>query len=129
MGERWTGILCRHRIRHRWQFDWLAGVSPRRWGICPAIPRHYQRINVASRSARWAKSSNADGTGGVTPALPEQIGGLIEVPDLAASLILNKGDFIRTGARGAAYLAYRKAIQEAVSRPLEAWGDTRAGTT
>jgi hypothetical protein len=65
---------------------------------------------------------------GVTPALPEQIGGLIEVPDLAASLILNKGDFIRTGARGAAYLAYRKAIQEAVSRQLEAWGDTRAGT-
>jgi hypothetical protein len=65
---------------------------------------------------------------GVTPALPEQIGGLIEVPDLAASLTLNKGDFIRTGARGAAYLAYRKAIQEAVSRQLEAWGDTRAGT-
>ena len=65
---------------------------------------------------------------GVTPALPEQIGGLIEVPDLAASLTLNKGDFIRTGARGAAYLAYRKAIQEAVSRQLETWGDTRAGT-
>lgn len=65
---------------------------------------------------------------GVTPALPEQIGGLIEVPDLAASLTLNKGDFIRTGARGAAYLAYRKAIQEAVSRQLEAWGDARAGT-
>lgn len=65
---------------------------------------------------------------GVTPALPEQIGGLIEVPDLAASLTLNKGDFIRTGARGAVYLAYRKAIQEAVSRQLEAWGDARAGT-
>ena len=65
---------------------------------------------------------------GVTPALPEQIGGLIEVPDLAASLTLNKGDFIRTGARGATYLAYRKAIQEAVSRQLETWGDTRAGT-
>src|SRR5437016_3584120 len=65
---------------------------------------------------------------GMTPALPEQINGLIDVPDLAASLTLNKGDFIRTGTRGAVYLAYRKAIQEAVSRQLEAWGDTRAGT-
>jgi len=66
---------------------------------------------------------------GVTSLQPERINGLIEVPDLAASLTLNKGDFIRTGTRGAIYLAYRKAIQEAVSRQLEAWGDTRAGTT
>ena len=65
---------------------------------------------------------------GMTPALPEQINGLIEVPDLAASLTLNKGDFIRTGTRGAVYLAFRKAIQEAVSRQLDAWGDGRAGT-
>jgi hypothetical protein len=64
----------------------------------------------------------------MTPALPEQINGLIDVPDLSASLTLNKGDFIRTGTRGAVYLAYRKAIQEAVSRQLEAWGDARAGT-
>jgi hypothetical protein len=63
---------------------------------------------------------------GIAPALPERIGGLIEVPDLAASLTLNKGDFIRTGPRGALYLAYRKAIQEAVSRQLEAWGDQRS---
>jgi len=53
---------------------------------------------------------------GLTPAAPERVGGLIEVPELAGSLTLNKGDFIRTGARGAAYLAYRKAIQEAVSK-------------
>jgi hypothetical protein len=65
---------------------------------------------------------------GVTSLQSERITGLIEVPDLAASLTLNKGDFIRTGNRGAAYLAYRKAIQEAVSRQLEAWGDTRTGT-
>ena len=65
---------------------------------------------------------------GVTSLQSERINGLIEVPDLAASLTLNKGDFIRTGNRGAAYLAYRKAIQEAVSRQLEAWGDTRTGT-
>jgi hypothetical protein len=60
---------------------------------------------------------------GVTPAEPGRIGGLIEAPGLAASLTLNKGDFIRSGARGAAYLAYRKAIQEAVSRQLAQWGD------
>jgi hypothetical protein len=65
---------------------------------------------------------------GVTSLQSERINGLIEVPDLAASLTLNKGDFIRTGTRGALYLAYRKAIQEAVSRQLEAWGDTHAGT-
>ena len=65
---------------------------------------------------------------GVTSLQSERINGLIEVPDLAASLTLNKGDFIRTGTRGAVYLAYRKAIQEAVSRQLEAWGDGRAGT-
>lgn len=62
---------------------------------------------------------------GVSPSAPERIGGLIEVPPLAASLTLNKGDFIRTGARGAAYLAFRKAIQETVARQLAAWGDSR----
>ncbi len=62
---------------------------------------------------------------GVTPMTPERIGGLIEVPALACCLTLNKGDFIRTGQRGALYLAYRKAIQEAVSRQLSAWGDAR----
>jgi hypothetical protein len=64
----------------------------------------------------------------VTSLQAERINGLIEVPDLAASLTLNKGDFIRTGSRGTAYLAYRIAIQEAVSRQLETWGDGRAGT-
>jgi hypothetical protein len=62
---------------------------------------------------------------GISPNAPERIGGLIEVPPLAASLTLNKGDFIRTGQRGAAYLAFRKAIQEAVARQLAAWGDSR----
>lgn len=65
---------------------------------------------------------------GLTPSQSERITGVIEVPDLAASLTLNKGDFIRTGARGATYLAYRKAIQEAVARQLETWGDARTGT-
>jgi hypothetical protein len=64
---------------------------------------------------------------GLTPpaAVAPRVGGLIEVPDLAACLTLSKSDFIRTGPRGAAYLAYRKAIQEVVSRQLAAWGDVR----
>jgi hypothetical protein len=60
---------------------------------------------------------------GITPNTAERIGGLIEVPELAACLTLNKGDFIRTGSRGAIYLAFRKAIQQAVSRQLAEWGD------
>jgi len=60
---------------------------------------------------------------GITPAAPEHVGGLIEVPELAECLALNKADFIRVGARGATYLAYRKAIQEAVSHQLAEWGD------
>jgi Histidine kinase-, DNA gyrase B-, and HSP90-like ATPase len=64
---------------------------------------------------------------GVTPAAPDRIGGLIEVPALAGCLTLNKADFIRGGARGAAYLAYRKAIQEVVSHQLALWGDSRDG--
>jgi len=62
---------------------------------------------------------------GITPVAPERVGGLIEVPALAQCLTLNKADFIRAGARGATYLAFRKAIQEAVSRQLAAWGDAR----
>ncbi len=62
---------------------------------------------------------------GLTPVSPDCVGGLIEVPELAACLTLNKGDFIRSGGRGAAYLAFRKAIQEAVSKQLAAWGDRR----
>ncbi len=62
---------------------------------------------------------------GLTPSAPDRIGGIVEAPDLAAALTLNKGDFIRVGARGALYLGYRKAIQEAVSRQLALWGDVR----
>jgi hypothetical protein len=60
---------------------------------------------------------------GLAPAVHGRISGLLEAPDLAACLTLSKNDFIRSGARGAAYLAYRKAVQEAVSRQLGAWGD------
>jgi len=60
---------------------------------------------------------------GITPQARDRVSGLIEVPGLAGSLTLNKGDFIRVGARGATYLAYRKAIQEAIQRQLTEWGD------
>ena len=60
---------------------------------------------------------------GLTPAAHGRITGMIEAPDLAACLTLSKNDFIRSGARGATYLAYRKALQEVVSRQLAAWGD------
>jgi hypothetical protein len=61
---------------------------------------------------------------GLTPAIPGRISGVVEVPDLAACLTLNKSDVFRTGPRAAAYLAYRKALQEVVSRQLAAWGDS-----
>jgi hypothetical protein len=64
---------------------------------------------------------------GLTPTAPWRTSGLIEAPDLAACLTLSKNDFIRSGARGATYLAYRKAIQEVISRQLAAWGDSRDG--
>jgi hypothetical protein len=60
---------------------------------------------------------------GLAPAAHAHVTGMIEAPDLAACLTLSKNDFIRSGARGASYLAYRKAIQEVVSRQLTEWGD------
>jgi len=62
---------------------------------------------------------------GLAPATPDRIRGVIEVPALAESLTLNKADFLRSGARGIAYLAYRKAIQQAVAAQLDAWGEGR----
>ena len=61
----------------------------------------------------------------LAPAARARISGLVEAPDLAACLTLSKSDFIRTGPRGASYLAYRKAVQEVVSRQLADWGDGR----
>ncbi|MBI3982866.1 MAG: ATP-binding protein [Gemmatimonadetes bacterium] len=62
---------------------------------------------------------------GVSPAAIEHVTGCIEAPALAECLTLNKADFLRTGQRGATFLAYRKAIQEVVSEQLAAWGDAR----
>lgn len=62
---------------------------------------------------------------GLASASPALVGGLVEAPGLATALTLNKGDFVRAGRRGITYLAYRKAIQEAVQAQLAAWGEAR----
>jgi hypothetical protein len=62
---------------------------------------------------------------GILPAAPDRITGTIEIPALSQALTLNKGDFVRTGARGAVYLSYRRAVQEAVQAQLTRWGDAR----
>jgi hypothetical protein len=62
---------------------------------------------------------------GLTPADADRIEGLIEIPALAEALTLNKGDFLRHGSRGALFLSYRKAIQEAVAAHFEAWGASK----
>jgi hypothetical protein len=62
---------------------------------------------------------------GVAPPVRGRVSGLIEAPELAACLTLSKNDFVRSGTRGSTYLAYRKAVQEVVSRQLAEWGDGR----
>ena len=64
---------------------------------------------------------------GLTPSPGAAVGGLIEVPALAEALTLNKADFLRTGARGATFLTYRKAIQEVVGSQLAEWGPDAKG--
>lgn len=59
---------------------------------------------------------------GIVPTVRD-VSGLIEIPALAEALTLSKADFIRSGPRGATFLAYRKAVQEAVSTQLESWGE------
>lgn len=66
---------------------------------------------------------------GLAPASAWRVTGLVEAPDLAACLTLAKNDFVRAGTRAATYLAYRKAIQEVVSRQLTVWGDTQESDT
>ncbi len=65
---------------------------------------------------------------GLTPPDGDRISGLVEVPALAACLTLDKGDFVRSGPRGATYLAYRKALQEVATAQLAEWSDAGAGT-
>jgi len=62
---------------------------------------------------------------GLASSSPGLVGGLVEAPGLSVALTLNKGDFVRAGRRGITYLAYRKALQEAVQAQLAAWGEAR----
>lgn len=62
---------------------------------------------------------------GLAPSAQGRFTGLLEAPDLSACLTLSKNDFLRSGAQGAVYLGYRKAIQEIVSHQLTVWGDRR----
>jgi hypothetical protein len=62
---------------------------------------------------------------GFSSTSPALVGGLVEAPGLSVALTLNKGDFVRAGRRGITYLAYRKALQEAVQAQLAAWGEAR----
>ena len=94
------------------------------WLVREPVPLPEERRGVAVSTFGKVIKQGWDWLG-VTPSVPEHIGGLVEVPALAATLTLNKADFIRTGPRGAVYLTYRKAVQEAVSRQLAAWGDAR----
>jgi hypothetical protein len=65
---------------------------------------------------------------GISPAIPESISGIIEVPDLAACLQTNKAGFIREGPLGERFLRFRDLIQRAVAQQLALWGADRAGT-
>jgi hypothetical protein len=62
---------------------------------------------------------------GILPAAPDRVTGIIEIPALSQALTLNKGDFVRTGPRGALYLSYRRVIQETVQAQLSRWRDAR----
>src|SRR5690606_16832062 len=62
---------------------------------------------------------------GLAPAEADRVTGLIEVPALVEALTLNKADFVRTGQRGALFLSYRKALQEAVAEQPDAWREAR----
>lgn len=93
------------------------------------LTRHAQPLTGGSPGLSVSTLGKIIRTGwdwiGITPSDPSLIEGVIEVPALAECLTLNKADFIRSGPRGATYLAYRKAIQEVVSNQLAAWGDAR----
>jgi len=58
---------------------------------------------------------------GLNPESAGTVGGIVEVPELSASLQTNKSDFIH-GPEGGRYMAYRRLIQERVAEQLKKWG-------
>ena len=117
------------RRRRRSPFAWPVGASPPPSATCTrdGAPLPEERRGIAVSTFGKVIRRGWDWLG-ITPASPDHVGGLIEVPALAECLTLNKADFIRAGTRGAIYLSYRKAIQEAVVRQLQLWGDVRDET-
>ena len=89
-----------------------------------ALPEERQGLAVSTLGKVIRRGWDWIGLSSASPAL---VTGVIEAPGLAAALTLNKGDFLRTGRGGITYLAYRKAIQEAVQAQLAAWGEGRDG--
>lgn len=59
----------------------------------------------------------------LAPRRPEYITGLVEVPDLATILTLNKADFMKTPGTVQKFYRYRSAIQRAVAPILERFGE------
>lgn len=57
---------------------------------------------------------------------PDEVTGLVEVPELAECLTTNKSDFRRDSSHLAKYYKYRKAIQKAILRELEKIGEAPA---
>ena len=100
--------------------------KPAAWGYLERSPEAFEedRQGIAVSTLGKVIRRGWDWIG-LTSTSPTQVAGLIEAPALAGALTLNKGDFVRAGRRGIAYLAYRKAIQEAVAAHLVAWGEAR----
>jgi hypothetical protein len=88
-----------------------AALDERRQGIAVST-----RGKVIRRGWDWL---------GLTPLAADHVTGLIEAPELAGALTLNKSDFLRAGPQGLAYLGYRKAIQQVVAAQLAEWGEGR----
>ena len=86
------------------------------------LPEERQGVAVSTLGKVIRRGWDWLGQAAASPAL---VAGLVEAPGLAEALTLNKGDFVRSGRRGMTYLAYRKAIQEAVGAQLAAWGESR----
>src|SRR5437867_4486243 len=115
----------KHHVASSWR---LASRNRAPWRWVPPEGRVAERLPEEVRGVAVSTFGKVIRRGwdwlALAPAAADRVAGLIEVPALAESLTLNKADFIRAGARGAIYLAYRKAIQEAVAHQLSLWGDS-----
>ena len=114
-GERATLVVRLPRKRKPAAIGFLERVSE-------PLPEDRQGLAVSTLGKVIRRGWDWTGLSSASPAL---VAGLIEAPGLSAALTLNKGDFLRTGRRGITYLAYRKAIQEAMQTQLAAWGEAR----